>query len=1101
MTIAEPSPGDEKFADRLAQYDEALILGVDPDCSRTESDPGLDRRLTEAQDCLNILESAWPRSQRRLDPLVAQAPPTSLGRFQFLRELGRGGHGVVFLAFDTQLRRRVALKVPRPEALITPELRARFLREAEIAARLDHPHLVPLYEVGQDGPIVFLVSAYCPGVSLGVWLRDHPLLETRQAAGLLQALATAMSYVHSQGVLHRDIKPGNILLQEPAGATSDPASEIGVSSSRPFSLPWIPRLTDFGLARSSEATAGWTHSGTMLGTLAYMAPEQADRKAGPVGPATDIHALGAVLYECLTGRAPFQGASEADVLRQILRDEPIAPRRIRREIPRDLETISVKCLAKEPGRRYASAESLAADLQAFLDGKPIRARPLGAVGQTINWARRRPALTASLALAIILPALFAIWTASYALQLRKLNGVVESTLGQVERSQARLRDENYAVQMKLVDNMQGNDPSGLICGILNDLRPGPGNDYDRRGFEWYYQWGLARRDLCVRVPSVDAIALSPDGKLCATGGGDGILRVWSTRTGLLALQHAGNQARIVDLAFSAEGQALYLITQRDSQDIEILVVRLGQREIERTVKCAGVTEPGRTAIDGQRGQLAFFTRSSSPPDSESGWKVCYWSTALDQVQVLDLDQNSGRLRFATGGALLVVAQRGQIQFWELPAGKKRASVAAPGGEIAAMAFSPGDDYLLIRKSTGSLEGWRLPSLQRIAPVPVGSAYLRGVSFTPDGKRLGLLTDDDVPGPTKSRLTLIDWPELRTRKSVFAYGNVLDRFRFGAPGTTTALTSSNQLVHFLHDSGTSAIRDLIPGGKKEAWSVAFSPDSKMLAVGYDDEAGGDRETLSLWDPTTAEVTRTLAGHTAMVTGVGFTTTPETLISCGYDGFVRQFRLADGTLQRSLGKPTHKLRHLALTRDGKLAATSSRDQSEIQLWDVSNAGLMRSIRSGRGQVDALALSPDCRILALACLDGELRLWDIQEQKWFKIEKTRDAINSLAFSPNGRSLAIGTRSGVIAVKDLTATADTMRLISHVGEVRALSISPDGNTLASAADDGTVRLWHMPSGREMVVFRDLRAHALAFSPDGTMLAAALHDGRVRVWRAPREE
>ncbi len=329
-----------------------------------------------------------------------------LGRFQIQRELGRGGCGVVFLAHDPQLGRDVALKVPRAETVLSGEWRERFQREGRAAAGLDHPNIVSLYEVGEAGPVDFLVYAYCSGSSLANWLgQRHDPVPFDEIATLTQTLATAVAYAHSRGVLHRDLKPANILLSVPSChlsvVSADVARKPRTADNRPpttdnWQLTTSPKITDFGLAKLIEAgqekqrAVGLTRSGAIMGTPAYMAPEQADGRTKDIGAGTDVYGLGAILYELLTGRPPFVGETELDTLLAVRLHEPVAPRLLRPKVPRDLETICFKCLQKEPSKRYTSAQDLADDLQRYSRGEPVHARPVSTTERLVRWCRRNP---------------------------------------------------------------------------------------------------------------------------------------------------------------------------------------------------------------------------------------------------------------------------------------------------------------------------------------------------------------------------------------------------------------------------------------------------------------------------------------------------------------------------------------------------------------------------------------------------------------------------------------------------------------------------------------------------------------------------------------
>jgi tetratricopeptide (TPR) repeat protein len=399
-------PGDPdregEFASWLAACDDALAAGAATLPLEFEQAPAdLRPRLERQVAWCRLVRQLWPRGDTLGGSALpssgrspveedtgAGEPPPQFGRFQIRRELGRGAYGVVFLAYDPQLRRDVALKVPRPEALLTRELRARFRHEAQAAAGLDHPNLVPVFDSGEEGSVCYIASAYCPGITLAAWLkrRERPV-PIRTAARLVATVAAAVEHAHQKGVLHRDLKPSNVML------TSPPCPEAALDD-----LDLIPRVTDFGLAKlldwgpDAAHSVDQTQSGAILGTPAYMAPEQASGQSRGVGPPADVYALGAILYEVLIGRALFQAETPVDTLLLVRTESPVSPGRLRAGIPRDLETICLKCLEKEPHRRYPTAGGLAEDLERFLAGQPIQARPTPAWERAWKWARRHPAV-------------------------------------------------------------------------------------------------------------------------------------------------------------------------------------------------------------------------------------------------------------------------------------------------------------------------------------------------------------------------------------------------------------------------------------------------------------------------------------------------------------------------------------------------------------------------------------------------------------------------------------------------------------------------------------------------------------------------------------
>jgi tRNA A-37 threonylcarbamoyl transferase component Bud32 len=460
----------------------------------------------------------------RLPPGATREPPAAgaeaalpaVPGYEVLAELGRGGMGVVYKARHVKLGRLVALKMILVAEHAGPEERARFQTEAEAVARLLHPNIVQIYEVGEQDRRPFLALEFCAGGSLEKKLGGVPL-PAKEAARLAETLARAMHTAHEQDVIHRDLKPANILLAQDR----------------------TPKVTDFGLAKKLDE-AGQTATGVVMGTPSYMAPEQADGKTEEIGPLADVYALGAILYECLTGRPPFRAATVAQTLQQVIEVDPVPPRQLNPESPRDLETVCLKCLRKDPQRRYHSAAALADDLRRWLDGKPILARPVSAWERFRKWARRRP----SLAALAVLTALLVLVT---------LVGVAGVTLLWQRAEEADTRTQRTAyVRTLALAHVEWRDGNLARSDELLDACPA-----ELRGWEWHYLRRLFRvRHLATlrgHAGPVNGVAFSPDGTRLASASADGSVRVWDRQAHREMLTLRGHEGAVLAVAFSPDG--------------------------------------------------------------------------------------------------------------------------------------------------------------------------------------------------------------------------------------------------------------------------------------------------------------------------------------------------------------------------------------------------------------------------------------------------------------------------------------------------------------------------------------------------------------------
>jgi hypothetical protein len=557
-----------------------------------------------------------------LVPAAAAEPaPAGVPGYEILGELGRGAMGVVYKARQKTLNRLVALKMILAGGHASSAERQRFVAEAEAVARLQHPNIVQIHEIGEVEGRPFFSLEFCAGGSLAARLNGTPL-PPGEAAELVATLARAMQAAHDAGVVHRDLKPANVLLAREGEAPAEPkkGGSAGASPSR-ASLS-TPKITDFGLAKRLDDTSGQTASGTIVGTPSYMAPEQAEGRVKEIGPSADVYALGALLYELLTGRPPFKGARPLDTLLQVIHDEPVPPRRLNPKVPHDLETVCLKCLQKDRRKRYASALDLALDLEAVRDGRPIRARPVGALERAWRWGRRRPllaALGAFSAAALVLLLVGAFWFSARlgaargeAAAARELAGTREYfvLLGKVRERAFRhppgwtWASADELAQAAALPPAAAGLPElrtelASCLGTVDVRETGRAGErvsafrlaYDPRG-RWLalgeqkaQAWASCRVVLCdartgqtVRPlafpPAFDfqlaqkvqdgttALAISPDGRWLVAGARSGLMHRWDlNEESSPPSSWSGHKADVLQLGFSADGKALFSLSK------------------------------------------------------------------------------------------------------------------------------------------------------------------------------------------------------------------------------------------------------------------------------------------------------------------------------------------------------------------------------------------------------------------------------------------------------------------------------------------------------------------------------------------------------------
>ena len=1016
----------------------------------------------------------------------------SFGDYELLEEIARGGMGIIYKARQKSLDRTVAVKMLLFGEQSGKDLAQRFRAEAAAAASLQHPNIVAIHEVGASEGLPFFAMDFVEGQSLAKLNAEHEVRNAewlRRAARYVRIVAGAIHYAHEHGILHRDLKPSNVLIDE-----SDQ-----------------PRVTDFGLAKRLHHDSELTLSGQVLGSPNYMPPEQAAAKRGLVGRRSDVYSLGAILYHLLTGRPPFVGETITDTLQEVLNNEPASPRLLNPAVPRDLETLCLKCLEKEPARRYQTAQALAEDLDRFLRHEPIKARPVGSGEKLWRWCRRKP-LVASLGAATLL--LLLVVTIGAPIAIYRINEAREAErvqLGRAKEESLKARQIAYASHMNLARQAVKEDDFYQALQLLDRYRPpqtplstiNSPLSTDLRGWEWRYLWRQCQGEelfiLAQHPGGATAVGMLADKKTVFSAGRDKCVRLWDleSRRQIGLLPHA---EEVVGAAASPNGRWLATASWKYGEHQPVLLWDLA-------------TEKAVPLID------EFWLRPGSitfSPDSK--WLA--FGTMLGGVRLWDVNRLSevpdlpettsavDILAFSSDSSTVALNENddGAILLWDI-ASHTESRLIGHEGSVKAIAFLLDDQMLASGSEDRTVKVWNIaqgqPEVQFTNP---GGGF---TSFAYSSvSRILAMGGEGVAGRV---IRLVDVETGNEKAELRGHLEDITGLAFTPDGKTLLSASGD---------GTVRVWDVVPSTKEEpshvfdrklsTWNsygpaLCLSPDGRHLVTAYADQTFGIWDTLGLAEVQSDALPLTDTTIAAVAPG-------GRLAAFGnWSGELMLWDAETGQTQFFRQPDKHRVYLLAFSRDGRSLAAAydahPRDQTSIgkdtkrtvRVWDVESRNETHIISIDAGQFPvSLMLSADAKTVIAGFAKGPVKLWQLDKQAEATAFHGHSSwVRGLALQPDGQTLISAAED--IRFWDVQARREKAPWLSSTAVTyRSLALSSDGRRFAAGASDGRITIWDVASHQPVATLEGHEAEvtALAFTPDGDHLVSVSKD-QLRVWTA----
>jgi eukaryotic-like serine/threonine-protein kinase len=1010
----------------------------------------------------------YPGLARDLGRIHALAAPGSTAElpavsgYEVLGLLGEGGMGVVYRARQVTLDRLVALKLLRGGS---SKGLARFRAEALAVARLQHPHVVQIFEIGEHQGQPYLALELLEGGSLEAKLTGEAQA-AHDAATLICVLARAIEYAHSRGIVHRDLKPSNVLLTAEGTA----------------------KIADFGLAKFLQATDGQTHEGDLVGTPRYMAPEQTRGTLEAVGPVADIYSLGVILYELLTGRAPLQAPTPAETLLLIRNQEPLAPSRLLPRLPRDLETICLTCLQKDPRRRYASAQDLADDLERFLAGKPIRARPVGLPEKALKWVVRNP-----------LPALL------LALLTISLIGGLAGVSWKWLEANANARQANDEKREAVFQTYRARIAAAVAALSVHDVadaaRQLDAAPKELRDWEW--------RHLESRLDDSSAMIPMPARNAGVVGAPDR-LQAWElTDSGLRVIyleNHREDKGKSIDLPVSSTSSVFSVVPTRSGLRILAKVGKTGFDLLDEAgralcrLEMPGGQLAGPVALSPDGMRLAcqlpdhvlriFDARTGKQTAVAAGNPVYLWA-----------------FTFSPDGSKLAGAGDDNLaRIWDAATGKLLAACRGHTSKVLGVAFRADGARLLTASFDGTVRQWDAATGREVeAPYDRHTSELAAAVYSPDGQWIASAGADR---------TIRVWQAAGRQDVAVLHGHT------GAVTGLAFATGGRRLASLSHENPSWSATDhtvriwevdphvplpVLRGHTSYVYPVAFSSDGRWIA------SGGWDNTARLWDAATGELCATLP-QPGIVLTLDFSPDGRSLVTASLgDDRLRIWDVPTMRLRKEIQGPGSAIRFLTISPDGARVAAHSNDAQNRPRFSVCDLSSGKRLFEGPGR--PLAYSPDGRWLAVVPAEDENTaiLMNAQTHETIaRFQGHEKRVMSATFSPDSRRLAScsldltvrlwpldrlppspAREDGVITVTECQV------LRGHTDEVFAAAFHPDGTRLATAGRDRAIWLWDLARGEEVARLAGHTSYvwSLAWSPDGATLVSGSGDSTVRLW------